>query len=142
MPALSRPGPPRSAAARQPGERRDRQVEIHPIAVAALTGARIDFERPVSHDEPVRVARRRSRDVRNRPAPWIAELELAVGARSQRVAGLVHKTMVPRAEQNKVLEPRLAAVRPVPNVVGVQEAPVLAAGKAASAVAALQRTPD
>ena len=50
-------------------------------------------------------------------------------------AALVHEPVVATAEQEQVRQLRLAAVRPVLDVVGVDESALGAAGKATAAVA-------
>jgi hypothetical protein len=52
----------------------------------------------------------------------------------------VDSAVVAAAEQNEVSDCRFAALRPVADVMGIDEAAVLAAGEAASTVAATQRT--
>jgi len=54
------------------------------------------------------------------------------------VAALVDKAMVMPAKEHQVVEARLAAVSPVAHVMSVDEEMVLAAGKAAAAIAAFQ----
>src|SRR6266487_3053736 len=49
--------------------------------------------------------------------------------------------MVPPAEQHEVVQARLAAPRPVANVMGIDEEAVLTAWEAAAVVAPLQRPP-
>ena len=54
-------------------------------------------------------------------------------------AALVHRAVMPPAEEHEVAEPGLAAVGPVAHMVGVQEKLVGAPGPAATAVPRPQR---
>ena len=78
---------------------------------------------------------REARNVPDERTPWREEAPLRVDA----VAAFVDEPMVAAAEQEQVAERGRAASRPVVDVVGVEEAAVLAAGKAAAAVAPADR---
>ena len=66
----------------------------------------------------------------------VAEADAALGVALDGVAALVHEAMVLPAEEDEVVEARLAAVRPVLAVVGLQMAAALAAGETAGVVVA------
>jgi hypothetical protein len=80
---------------------------------------------------PERLARHIAQD----EAPAVAEAHLPVRQPLDRVAALVQEPMVPPAQQDEVVHRRLAAAPPVADVVGVEEAPVLAARKPAAPIA-------
>ena len=61
---------------------------------------------------------------------------------ADRVAAFVHQAVVVATQEHQVVEPCLAAVRPVVDVVGVDEALAGAAGKAAALIAAFQGPPQ
>ena len=100
----------------------------------------VDAEGTVPFDELERIARRRTRGLRQSTAPWIQKLKRSVRSRDDRVPALVHEPMMARAEQNEVVELRLASVRPMLHVVGMEEAAVLTAGKLAAAIPRLERS--
>jgi hypothetical protein len=54
----------------------------------------------------------------------------------------VHQAVVAPAEQDEVVEARLAAVCPVAEVMGIDEARSFTAGEATAAIAAAQRSPQ
>lgn len=71
-----------------------------------------------------------------------AEDEGPFRAGLDREASLVQQVVVEEAQLEEVVEGGLAALRPVPDVMGLDEAPLVAAGKAATAVTAAKRPPD
>ena len=71
----------------------------------------------------------------------VAEANAALGITLDGVAALVDEAMVLITEKHEVLEARLAAVRPVLAVVGLQMAAALAAGEAAGVVVACLEEP-
>src|SRR5947209_7370233 len=83
------------------------------VAVAGIASASVDFWRAVALDELIRVAWRWARNVRNRPAPAIAEADVPVWKLDDRVPALVQEAVVAAAEQDEVVELRLPASRPV-----------------------------
>jgi hypothetical protein len=123
-------------------ERVHSEAKVHWIRIAALAGVRIDVEEAVALEEPIRIPRRRSRNIGDRSSQPIPEFEVAVGERNQRVAGLVHEAVVTAAQKNEVVDVRLAASSPVLDLVPLQEAPVLAAREATTLVTCLQGTTD
>src|SRR5512145_1012519 len=64
-----------------------------------------------------------------------AEVPAVVLVTSDRVAALVHEPMMRRAQEHRIREARLAALRPVPHVVRIDEAGMRAARERAAAVA-------
>jgi hypothetical protein len=79
-------------------QRIDCETEVHSIAVAARARLRVDLETAVSLLEQPRISGRRTRSVGDLGAPWITELEVALTKIVDRVARLVHKAVVARAE--------------------------------------------
>src|SRR5207247_7133180 len=110
-----------------------------PVTVAGLASAGADRKRAVALDELIRIARRRPRDSRDRPSPAIPEADLSARELDDRVPALVHERVVTTTKQDEVVELRLPATCPVPDVVRIEEAAALAAGEAAAAVPRLQR---
>src|SRR5262245_30106703 len=72
---------------------------------------------------------------RYRAAIRAAEVPAVVLVASDRVAALVHQPMMRGTQEHRIREARLAALRPVPHVVGIDEAGVGAARERAAAVA-------
>jgi hypothetical protein len=74
----------------------------------------------------------------NRSSPRISEADAPVGKLRDRVAALVYEAVVTATQEDEVVDPRLTATRPVPDVVGIEETPVLAARETAAAITRLQ----
>ena len=87
----------------------------------------VDFSIPAGrHGNPIR------------PPEYPTILEVLVDA----IVAFVHEAVMARAKEQQVVETRLAAGRPMPNMVRVGEATVPAAGKRAVFVARPQGTAD
>jgi hypothetical protein len=69
-----------------------------------------------------------------------AELDAAVGGPLDVEPVFVHQPVVMAAEQYKIIDRSVAAIRPVPDVMRIDETAMAAAREAASAVARLQGT--
>ena len=85
--------------------------------------------------------RGRGRHVGKELHPRVEEIRPLTPGEMHRVSLLVHQSVVEPAEQDQVLQLRLASVGPVPDVVGVREAKP-AARETASTVPGLQGAPD
>src|SRR5207249_1850419 len=153
--AFSRAGRPAGAGfGRRPGRAAvsagdldhggDCEVEVHAVAVAVLAGGGVDREplAVVAVAQRLRVGGGRAGGVDDRDAVLVFEPRLAVCVGSDRVAALVYEPVVAPAEQEQVGEARLAAVAPVPDVVGIDEASAVAAREAAAAVTGAERPPQ
>lgn len=90
-------------------------------------------------DESARRASRGLRDGCDRTAPRRPEDELPLAALDP-IAAFVDEPVVAATKEHEIVDLRVSSVRPVPNVVRVDEPAVLAAGEAASAVARAKRT--
>ncbi|GIU94528.1 MAG: hypothetical protein KatS3mg012_0985 [Gaiellaceae bacterium] len=120
-------------------DRANREAEVERVAAAGAQGVLVECEAEagVLCLERVRAsARRRPRDARVQDAVAVAEAKAAGAVVLERVAALVHEPVVVEAEQDEVVEARLAATGPVNAVVGLQVPAALAAGEPAGAVVA------
>src|SRR5262249_837462 len=121
------------------GRRRDRvncEPQVRAVACAASRGAARDRQVAVSPAQCSGVgARWWARYARPRDAVPVDEPRLGVVVELERVALLVQEPMVAAAEQNQVAELGRAALCPVLDVMGLDEACPVAARVAARAVA-------
>ena len=67
-----------------------------------------------------------------------AEADSVVGGPLDAEPVFMHQSVMMTAEQNKIVDRGVAAIRPVTDVVRIDETPMAAAREAASAVARLQ----
>jgi hypothetical protein len=105
--------------------------EVEGLAGAGLAGCGVDSEVAVAGEELVGVAARQRRHRWQRPSAGVVEALSPVEV----PAALVYEPVVAAAEQHQVSERGGATARPVVEVVGIEEAAVLAAGEAAAAIA-------
>ena len=108
--------------------------EVEGVAGAGLAGAGVDSELAVALEELVGVAAREPGHRRERVSSGVVEARVGVDV----PAAFVDEAVVAAAEQHEVCERGVAASGPVVEVVGVEEAAVLAAGELAAAVAGAQ----
>src|SRR5207247_1724671 len=108
------------------------------LAGARGAGRLVDVEVSVTLDELGRPTLWQRRRVGDRLSPGVVEAAMLVDA----VAAFVDEPMVVTAKQQQVLHRRRSAAGPVVDVVGVEEAPVLAAGEAAASIARAQRASE
>jgi hypothetical protein len=94
------------------------------------------------HPHRVAAERERRRRLRNALTIGPGEYQRAVVGHAQRVAALVQQPVMPAAQLHQVGQLRLAAVRPVLDVVCIHVAMMRAARKAAAAVAKPQGPAD
>jgi hypothetical protein len=80
--------------------------------------------------------------IRDKPAVRAPEVQGAMCAPFDPVAALVQEAVMVGAELDEVCEVRASATRPMVDVVGMEEAPLATAGKAAHRVAAVQGAPE
>lgn len=111
----------------------DRRGEIEAFAEAGRTGPVVDREVAGALGEPLETATRKRWRRVDLTAPRIEETSRVVDS----IPAFVNRAMVSAAEEHEVSQRCLTALRPVTDVVGVDEPAVLAAWEAAAAVAPL-----
>ena len=129
-----------AVAAGKSGKRRElarAEAEVEPLAVVQRH-ARIGPAGVLQRD---RSAARTQRTRCDAAAVAAREREPASGAADDRVAALVQQSVMVAAELNEVVEVGRAPIRPVLDVMRVNEAAARAAGEPTASVAGVERTP-